>query len=760
VGSVGRPLYIRRTMQSAPVIKDIVLLGGGHSHVGVLKSFGMRPLPGARLTLISRDVETPYSGMLPGLIAGHYTLDEAHIDLTPLTRFAGARFFQDDVIGIDPDTRTVLLAGRPPVRYDLLSINTGSTPSTQQVNGAGENVVPVKPINQFLTHWNQLQKRIDAREGGIRIGLVGGGVGGVELILAIHHAISNSSRSNGDLNLELITADEEILPEQPTGVTRRFRRLLAERSITVHTGTRVTEVRPGIVSGGGRDLRYDEILWVTQAGAPAWLSDAGLELDDDGFILVNDHLQSVSQPNVFGTGDVATMANHPRPKAGVFAVRQGPPLIRNLRASLLGHRLSTYRPQKAFLKLISTGNQYAVATRGVWSAEGRWVWRWKDWIDSRFMRKYQRLPEMDAGVVESVVPRELMDSAHEELPEDTMRCGGCGAKVGADVLAAALKDLPTFSRDDVIVGLDEPDDAAMISVPPGKLSALSVDAFRPMIADPYLFGQITANHCLGDLYAMGAEPHAAMTIATLPVWPEEKLIDELRQMLLGALQVFEAEGAALVGGHTSEGAELSLGFSVTGLIEPDRALRKATLREGDVLLLTKAVGTGCLLAADMRAKARGRWVNDTIASMLLSNRDAGDLLRAQHASACTDITGFGLAGHLLEMLQDSALGALLDLSAVPVLDGALETLSADLVSTLQPKNERFSRQIENTDDARQHPAFRLLFDPQTSGGLLAGVAADKAETCLANLAARGYAASAIIGRVVATGSPQKIRVEL
>jgi selenide,water dikinase len=748
-------------MQSVPVIKDVVLLGGGHSHIAVLKSFGMRPVPGARLTLISRDIETPYSGMLPGLIAGHYTADEAHIDLLPLTRFANARFFQADVTGIDPSAQTVLLKGRPPVSFDLLSINTGSTPSTHQVPGAEDNVVPVKPINRFLPHWKLLQKRIEAHEGRINIGIVGGGVGGVELSLAIHHAISRSLNILNNIRLELVTADEEILSEQPSGVAQRFRRLLAEREIAVHTATEIIGVEPGtLFDSSGREFVYDEILWATQASAPAWLSETGLELDDDGFMLVNENLQSLSQTNIFGAGDIATMINTPRPKAGVFAVRQGPPLIRNLRSSLLGRSLSSYHPQKSILKLISTGDQCAVASRGIWSAEGRWVWRWKDWIDSRFIRKYQQLPEIAMGKMNLVVSPELLDSAPEKPPKDLIRCGGCGAKVGADVLTTALKDLPIISKNSVIVGLDQPDDAALISVPPGKLSVLSVDAFRPMIPDPYLFGQITANHCLGDLYAMGAEPQTAMTLATLPTWPEKKLIDELRQMLLGALQVFNSEGAALVGGHTSEGIELSLGFSVTGLIEPDQTLRKTTPREGDVLLVTKAMGTGSLLAADMRAKAKGHWIEKAVISMLLSNRAAGNLLGSHGASACTDVTGFGLVGHLLEMLRGSSLGAIIDMSALPVLDGTLQTLSAGLVSTLQPKNERFSQQIENTDEVRQNPMFQLLFDPQTSGGLLASISADKAQRCLKDLIAQGYQSSVIIGRVVATQSVQKICIKI
>ena len=735
-------------MQSVPVIKDLVLLGGGHSHIAVLKSFGMRPIPGVRLTLISRDIETAYSGMLPGLIAGHYSFDQAHIDLVPLTRFAGARFFHDEVKGIDPVAQTLSLANRPPVGYDVLSINTGSTPSIDDVSGAGDHVVPVKPINRFLGHWESLRERIGEYGAGTRIGVVGGGTGGVELCLSVHHALTTQPNPPRKLSLELLTADGEILQEHPGSVVRRFRRILAERGIEVHTDTRVTQVMPNtLIDDAGREFRFHEILWVTQAGAPPWLAGSGIEIDSQGFMVVNDHLQSQSHANVFGAGDVAAMANHPRPKAGVFAVRQGRPLARNLRLYLLKRPLTRYRPQRRFLKLVSTGNRYAVASRGPWSAEGRWVWRWKDWIDSRFMEKYQVLPDMQPRTANAEIPAPLRDPAVEDADDD-MRCGGCGAKVGADVLAAALAGIVTLPREDVIVGLEAPDDAAMIAVPSNRLSVLSVDGFRPMIDDPYLFGRITANHCLGDVYAMGAEPQAAMTMATMPVWPEDKLVDELRQMLLGALYVFDREGVALVGGHTGEGAELTLGFTVTGLIEPDQALRKAALRAGDVLVLTKAVGTGTLLAADMRARARGRWLEAAIASMLHSCRTAGDVFRTHGARACTDVTGFGLAGHLLEMLGDTPLGALIDLDALPVLPGALETIETGILSTLQPKNERFAAQVEATTRQREQAEFALLFDPQTAGGLLAGVPRDNVRACVAELVAQGYPDTAVVGEVV------------
>ena len=750
-------------MQDAPVLKDIVLLGGGHSHVEVLRSFGMQAIAGVRLTLISREIETAYSGMLPGMVAGHYTSDEGHIDLVPLARFAGARFIKDDIIGINTDSQIVLLSKQPPIPYDLLSINIGSTPSTHQIAGLKDNVIPVKPINQFLNHWKQLRKRIATHRGNIKIGIVGGGVGGVELILAINNFIVSSFLELARIELTLITADEEILTDQTRTVMRRFRRLLTERGIRIITSTKVTSVRSGQVISGELELDFDEVLWVTQAGAPTWLKTTGLKLDDEGFILINDRLQSLSKRNIFAVGDVAAMVDHPRPKAGVFAVRQAPILTKNLRTSLLGGKMLSYQPQRQFLKLISTGDKSAIATRGNWSTEGRWVWHWKHWIDTRFIDRYQTLPKMQIAndSVRSDISPALLRSVDTSILEDGIRCGGCSAKVGFDVLAAALKDLPLTDRDDVIVGLTDPDDAALVSVPDGKFSVLSVDAFRPMVSDPYLFGRITANHCLGDLYAMGAEPQSAMAIVTLPLWPENKLINELRQMLLGALQIFNTEGVSLVGGHTSEGSETTLGFSVTGLIDKDRRLlRKTSLQLGDSLILTKPLGTGTLLAAHMRSQAKGRWISKAINSMLASNYKAGAIMQSHEANACTDITGFGLAGHLIEMLKNPKNAAVINMNELPLIEGALETLKLGIFSTLHPKNQRFAQQIEHSDEACLHTAFPMLFDPQTSGGLLGSIPAEKADACLADLLAQGYESSKIIGTVVEAKSTKKISLKI
>jgi selenide, water dikinase len=733
-----------------PIIKDLVLLGGGHSHLAVLKRFGMKPVPGVRLTLITRDVHTPYSGMLPGLVAGHYQFDEAHIDLRVLARFARTRLIHDEAIGLDPLQRRVVCRDHPPSSYDLLSIDIGSTPRLE-VPGAEGEVVPVKPINQFLARWQHLAERIVARGGG-RIAVVGAGAGGVEILLAaqyrLQHLLSENGCTRSGLELHLFTDTEEILPTFNARVRSKFGRVLAERGVAVHTSGPVIEVAPGrLTCANGATFEVDEILWVTPAGAAPWLREAGIALDPRGFIVVNDCLQSISNPDIFAAGDVALMQNHPRPRAGVFAVRQGKPLAHNLRQALCGQTLRPFAPQREFLSLISTGDKHAIASRNGLAVEGPVIWRWKDRIDRRFMRKYSELPEMSEAPPR-ITPGVADQAALREIAAVAMRCGGCGAKIGATVLDQALRRLRPYVREDVLIGLDAPDDAAVAAVPQGKVALHTVDYFRAFIDDPYVFGQIAANHALGDIFAMGAEPQTALAIVTLPYGIEAKLEEQLFQLMSGALKVFADARTALVGGHTSEGAELALGFVVNGIADPNRLLRKAGMRPGDGLILTKPLGTGALFAADMRGKAKGRWIETALASMTQSNRTAAECLQRHATTACTDVTGFGLVGHLVEMVKASEVDVELDLSSVPLLDGALETVRLGIFSSLQPQNIRLRRAVRDVPTASANERFPLLFDPQTSGGLLASAPADRAEQCVTALHTLGYARAAIIGRVL------------
>ena len=742
-----------------PVVKDLVLIGGGHAHVTVLKRLGMKPVPGLRVTLITRDIHTPYSGMLPGFVAGHYGYDDCHIDLGPLARFAGARLYHAEVEGLDIANSEVIARGRPTIHYDLLSINTGSRPNSVHVPGVDEFAIAAKPIDVFLSKWDRLLERVKNSQGEFRVVIVGGGAGGVELALSTRHRLRNElMQMGGDperLNYSLITRSDSILHMHNDGVRRRFERIFAERHIAVQTRCQVTEVTANsVLLDDGTSVAADAVIWVTTAAAPAWPTQAGLAVDADGFIRVDKNLQSLSHNNIFAAGDIAALID-PRPKSGVFAVRQGAVLSDNLRAAATGGRLRPYRAQKNFLGLISTGDKYAISSRGSWSFESAWLWRVKDWIDVEFMRKFNELPEMDEADSPQLATGIADAQAIKELSTLAMRCGGCGAKVGATVLSRVMQRLPYLQRDDVLIGRDAPDDCAMLAVPAGKVMVQSVDYFRAFIDDAYVFGAIAANHALGDIFAMGAEAQSVLAIATVPYGREKVVEETLFDVMSGAMSIVQPTGAVLAGGHTSEGAELAFGLTVNGLIEQDKVWRKAGLKSGDAIILTKAVGTGTLFAAEMRGKAKGRWVDAAIQSMLQSSQQAAQCLQRFQATACTDLTGFGIIGHLVEMTRASQVDAVLYLDEIPLLDGALDTVAAGILSSLQPQNLRLRRAVRDIETALRHPAFPLLFDPQTAGGLLAGIPQAQMEACVAELKRLGYADTRVIGRVETLSDQQE-----
>jgi selenide, water dikinase len=710
--------------QSGRIEQDLVFVGGGHAHVHVLKRFGMQPVPGVRLTLVTRDVETPYSGMLPGYVAGHYTLDECHVDLGRLARFAGARLIRDEAIGLDRRSRNVMTREHPPIRYDTLSIDIGSAPRSADVPGAAEHTISVKPIDRFAARWEALLARAKDMPR-LRLAVVGGGAGGVELALAAQNRLA--LLRSGPLDVTLVTRDA-LLPSHNRRVRGLFERILAERGITVLTSTAIIGVEPGVlICANGGPVEFDEALWVTEAGAASWLTETGLPLTAEGFVAVNSRLRSTEDPNVFAAGDVATMTGRPREKAGVYAVRQGPPLAANLRRALAGKRLRRAVLQRRALALIGTGDRKAVASRGPFAAYGPRWWQLKDWIDRRWMQRYQKLPQM-----------------RPEPGEDPMRCGGCAAKIPAAVLGRVMDRLRPATSDDVMIGLDSPDDAALISFRGAPPLLQTVDFFRAMVDDPYLFGRIAATHALGDIYAMGGTPETALAIATLPAARPQIVEHDLFHMLSGGLDVLEAAGAVLIGGHSAEGAELALGFAITGRPRPGKLLRKAGLRPGNRLILTKPLGTGVILAAAARGLISSRLVEAAIATMTQPAGPAAASLLAHRATACTDVTGFGLLGHLLEMLRASGIDAVLDPDTILALPGAIPLLGRGVTSSLHADNIEALSALSPA--AQEHEIAQLLIDPQTAGGLLAGVPADHAIACLEQLRELGYRAASI-GRV-------------
>jgi selenide, water dikinase len=759
-------------------------VGGGHSHLTVIKQLGMRPLPGLRITVISRDIHTPYSGMMPGLIAGHYQYDDAHIDLRPLCQFADVRLFHSQVTNINVEQRQIYCDNRPPVRYDWLSINTGSQPALAGIPGASQVGIAVKPIDHFLRHWQQVVDSQKRSPHSRKVAVVGGGAASVEVLLAAQYHLKQShlkqyrlkqsqlkqhqsqqrepqqalDTQTEQLSFELLCATPTILAHHNRQVQQQMTQTLTRRGVKIRTNCTVKTAQRypdnaqplSLLLSDGQQLDYNEVIWAVHAGSPSWVKQTGLNCDDAGFIEVNASLQSTSHANVFAAGDVAHFAAQPLAKSGVYAVRAGKILADNLRRVVQGKPLIPYRPQQRFLSLMITGDKYAIASKGRWSAKGRWLWTLKNHIDKKFMRQFTQLAPM-ASAQESLPRLKTADSVEPAKDDNTqsplMRCGGCGAKVSHQVLSRVMSQLKPIKHNNVSVGLDSPDDAAVINPPAGKPWIQTVDYFRAFIDDPYLLGQIATNHCLSDIYAMGATPHSALAIATIPFGSEAVVEDTLLQLMQGAVESLNQQNTALIGGHSSEGSELGFGLSVNGVMESERLLTKGALNTGQVLILSKPLGTGTLLAANMLGKAKGRWIDQALQQMLISNQHAAKIIYQHHATACTDITGFGLIGHLLEMLRASGLGAHIRLHELPVLEGAVDCAGQGWLSSLHADNRKAEQAIVNQLTVNTDPLYPLLFDPQTAGGLLAAVPFDQAPQCLNMLRQHDCPQAAIIGEI-------------
>ncbi len=719
---------------------DIVLIGGGHAHIEVIRNFGMKPEPGTRLTLISKEDQTLYSGMLPGLIANHYKFDDVHIDLHPLTHFANCRFFHSEVLAIDLKKNIVLCDGRPPVPFDVLSLDIGSAPS--EIPDGHESVLPVKPINSFYEYFKNSESYSDQGQSRT-VGIVGGGAGGVELAFAIKHRFMNTLNGTDEAvsNTEvvIITADDSILPTFPRSAQKHCMQALKSAGIQLVTGFKVVSATNNAVCNeAGEEIIVEHIVWATQASAPKWPGDCGLQTNTTGFVKVNKFLQAIGHKNIFAVGDIADVEKFNRPKSGVFAVRQGPILAKNLRHVARGEtRLEKYSPQKDVLSLISLGKKLAIGTKYRVAFCGEWLWRLKKYIDKRFIERYTELPRMiETG----------LDSSDKKIIAEIMRCGGCGSKIGPEILQSALQKLaPRYSDPNVLVGLSNPDDAAVTRVPPGALALYTVDGFRDFLNDPFLFGQIAAVHALSDIYAMGGEPKTALAFATIPVGTEKLMADDLAQLMSGALKALSEDNVELIGGHSCEGLEMSLGLSINGYCSEKDLLKKSGAENNDAIILTKALGTGVIFAAMMQGESKAATIRSAVNMMLTSNKTAAQIFKSHETTAMTDVTGFGLCGHLIEMLSSSQLCATLSSAAIPVLPEAQSLFAKGYESSLHSQNLKLQGMVDIATEITS--ALDITFDPQTSGGLLGTVPHERAHSCLANLRGNGYTDAKIIGQV-------------
>lgn len=734
-----RPAARMDLAAALPLTRDLVLIGGGHAHALLLRRWGMNPLPGVRVSVINPDPTAPYTGMLPGHIAGHYPRAALEIDLVRLARFAGARLIMGRATGIDRSAQTIDVAGRDgPVAYDIASIDIGITAHMPEIPGFSDHAVAAKPLGGYARAWGATIDALSAR--GARaasVVVLGGGVGGVELTLAMAHRLR---RLGIDPQITVLEQGARALPGLGAGARAALAGHMDRLGVRMLCNVTATRIDAGQVHlSDGQVLPSDFTLGAAGARPQAWLGATGLDLTE-GYVTVGPTLQTRSDPALFAVGDCAHMAHAPRPKAGVFAVRQAPVLFDNLRAALSGGRLRDYRPQRDFLKLISTGGKGAVADKYGLRLDGGGLWRLKDRIDRKFMDRFHDLPRMRPAPL----PRIVADGLRDEVRGDKPLCGGCGSKVGRAGLAAAIPQLGRAAggQGDILTG---PGDDAAILRHGGGFQAITTDHLRAFTEDFGLMARVAAVHALGDIWAMGATPQAVLASVILPRMSARLQARTLREIMEAAGAVCLDAGAPIVGGHTSLGAELTLGFTVTGLT--NRPVEKGGARPGDALILTKPLGTGVIMAAEMLGAAPGDTVAAALRSMAHPQGTAAAILQ-DDAHAMTDVTGFGLAGHLLEMIEAAGTAAEIALDAVPFLDGACDLAAAGHHASITPENRTALARMDVAPSAQGDPRLDLLFDPQTAGGLLAAVPSAKAEPLIAKLQAAGESAHQV-GRISA-----------
>ena len=526
-------------------------------------------------------------------------------------------------------------------------------------------------------------------------------------------------------------------------------------------------------------------LACTGSWGPGWLAAAGLPLDSRGRLLTEASLRVQGQPRIFASGDCGVIASQPRPASGVWAVRAAPVLAENLERLLAGsdrnssssssgnsgnQELRQWRPQAWALQLLADGG-VAGAPRALASwgpltlGPSRWLWHWKDRIDRRFMALFEAPAAMAGG--------------------GAMACRGCAAKLAAAPLAAALERLAQDKSAQTKSELNQPaakpspiprDDAAVIGqTAHGELLLQSVDGFPALVDDPWLNGRLTTLHACSDLWACGARVDSVLALVTLPAAAPNLQVDLLHQTLAGVQSVLEPLQARLLGGHTMEArdgikpeAGLAVSLSANGLVAPEHHWPKGPLAPGDVLILSRGLGSGVLFAAAMAGAARPEWLDAALALMQQSQAPVVEILAAHGCRACTDITGFGLLGHLGEMLASApapkALRVELIAEAIPSLPGAIELLQTGYASSLAPANAAalnlLEEQVMLTSSAASQSATHqsaanktallgLLIDPQTCGPLLAALPAERGEAAVAALRAAGFGQAAVVGRVLA-----------
>lgn len=696
----------------------------------------------ARVTLVNPKIEQLYSSMIPGLISKKYNFDESSIDLVQLTFSANCRFFKDALIKIEPNEKTILCEQRGRIEFDILSVSTGS--DTKIIPGPkNSNFLNLKPFHSFISNFESWIATINPSKKFLRIGVIGGGIASLEIILAVKKRLESQlthKTNHPKLDIFFLTKEESPFCSFNTQLKKHCQKVISENNITVISSFFASKIDTNCVLNQNGNPFYLDLGIVTTGPSPQpWTKISGLSLCENGYVRVKDNLTCEQFGNIFVTGDAASLSRYPDlPKSGLTAVRQGQVLVKNIRKRLNKQPLISYKPQFLRLSLIGTTNDNAIATYGQLALRGSIFWHLKNFIDLKFINKFKSFKKMS-------------NNANSETNPQMERCGGCGSKIGSNILRSVLDE---FKKDRFFSNIDSMDEDAGFSVSySGKLNLHTIDGFRQLIDDPYDMGVITSHHSVSDITAMGGVPKTALALVGIPLNDEKLMKNDLRLALRGLLNGLKTYSVNIIGGHTNEAESTSLGLAINGVVDEERVIKKNSIKLNDRIILTQPIGTGVIFAGLMSGHTKGKWLNQVISEIKQRKDDITDLI-TKYATGCTDVTGFGLVGHLAEMTNNSSYGITINLKKIPFFEGAEEMSAKKVRSSLLPQNISIPYEVDQS--LREDPRFELCFDPQTAGGFLLSVEANKVNFCVDALRSLGYRHCCEIGIVVDTQQGVKI----
>ena len=652
--------------------KDLVLIGGGHSHLNVLKSFTMDKIDGLRVTLISDVYETPYSGMLPGFIENDYSLDDIQIDLYKICYHGNFRFINCKVNKIDGNQNLIYFKNRPPLSFDYLSINIGINNDTKTIKNADKYALKLKPISKI--NYNEIIKNLEGK----KVGIIGSGPAGVEISLALKKRYSK-------IDIFLFTGKNGLLKNYSNSSKNSILKNLTEANINVIFKDEVSEVSKNkIVTKSSKVYLIDKAILSTNGVPPKWLKETNMELSPDGFIQTNNKLQT-NFNHIFASGDIINFSYKSLTKSGVYAVKSGSVLTKNIRNFILNKPLVNYNPQKYYLSIIGLSNGKALAYKYNLHFTSKLILKLKKYIDLKFINKFKLYDKID-------------------YKNNIMDCKGCASKVNLTTLKSSLpKNITKLSED-----------ASQITK--GSSYVNSIDMITSIVTDPFLLGKISANHALSDIYASFAKPLSALMILQLPKSSQSIHSNDLKQIQEGAKLVLNENSCILSGGHTMIGQDESpvIGFSIVGKTFK-RLNRK--INNHDVVILTEKLGTGIIFAGVNSNAISSKYIKDVSCQLENGNIKLGKILNQINPLEATDITGYGLGNHLINLINRNKdiKGITILKDKIKLFEGVNECLQKNVNSSFYEQNFNYGKNkvFFNKNDLIN----KIFFDPQTVGGI-------------------------------------------